>query len=126
MARWYALQTRFLQRTVQAPVALTDAATILVDAALGNNYSVTLGGNRTMGAPSNATEDGQEIKFRIRQDATGGRTLAWTATAGGYSFGTDIAAAPAITTTASKVSYISFKYDSTANLWHCQGYARGY
>lgn len=37
-----------------APVALTDAATIALDLAAGVNFIVTLGGNRTLGNPSNA------------------------------------------------------------------------
>lgn len=110
-------------RTIQSMVALTDAATIAVDAALGNNFAVTLGGNRTMGAPSNATVDGQEIKFRIRQDGTGNRTLTWNAV---YSFGSDISAAPVLSTAANKVDYISFKWDATNSHWHCIGYGRGY
>ena len=32
-------------------VSLSDAATIAVDASLGNDFRVTLGGNRTMGTP---------------------------------------------------------------------------
>lgn len=59
-------------------VGLTDAATIAVDASAGNIFVVTLGGNRTMGAPTNPTR-GQTITFEIVQDGTGGRTLAWNA-----------------------------------------------
>jgi hypothetical protein len=125
MARRFDVAVQFGRRTVQTMVARTDGATIAVDASLGNNFGVTLAGNRTMGAPSNPTEDGQEIKFRIRQDATGSRTMTWTGGAGGYTFGTDIAAAPALSTAANKVDYISFKYDSTNNHWHCIGYSRG-
>jgi hypothetical protein len=57
-------------------VALTDAATIATNAALGNNFKVTLAGNRTMGAPTNL-RDGQVLSYRVTQDATGSRTLAW-------------------------------------------------
>lgn len=57
---------------------LTDAATILVDCANGSQQVVTLGGNRTMGAPSNV-QPGFIIWFTIIQDGTGGRTLAWNA-----------------------------------------------
>jgi hypothetical protein len=58
--------------------ALADAATIVVDASLGDIGTVTLGGNRTMGAPSNPVT-GQRLGFTITQDGTGGRTLAWNA-----------------------------------------------
>jgi hypothetical protein len=57
-------------------VALTDAATIAVDLSLGNNFSVTLGGNRTLGAPTNQTA-GQSGVIVVTQDSTGSRTLAW-------------------------------------------------
>lgn len=56
---------------------LTDAATITVNAALGNVFTVTLGGNRTMGAPTNPSLN-QVITFIIIQDGTGGRTLNFT------------------------------------------------
>lgn len=39
-------------------VALTDAATVTVDMSTGWNFSLALGGNRTLGNPSN-TKDGQ-------------------------------------------------------------------
>jgi len=53
---------------------LVDAATIATDASLGNHFRVTIGGNRTLGNPSNAV-DGQRILWEITQDATGNRLL---------------------------------------------------
>lgn len=57
---------------------LTDAATISWDMSLGDDATVTLGGNRTLAAPSgyriNATGT-----LAIVQDGTGGRTLTWNA-----------------------------------------------
>ena len=41
-------------------VLLSDASTIALDASLGNDFRVTISGNRTMGNPSNAV-DGQKI-----------------------------------------------------------------
>lgn len=102
---------------VNVPFALTDATTILVDASKGSFFRVTLGGNRTMGAPSNPT-DGQMIMFEIHQDATGTRTLAWTLTTGGY-VGSTTVALPTLTVTASKYDYVGFVYNSTANIWRC-------
>lgn len=62
-----------------AEVALTDAATIAVDMSLGINFKVdTIGGNRTLGQPTNV-KPGQTGRFRIRQDGTGSRTLAYHA-----------------------------------------------
>lgn len=54
---------------------LTDAATISVDMSYAN-FNVTLGGNRTLGVPTNLTA-GQSGVITVRQDATGARTLAY-------------------------------------------------
>lgn len=59
-----------------ALVALTDAATIAVDLAAGTNFTVTLAGNRTLGAPSGA-KPGMSGTILIKQEATGSRTLAY-------------------------------------------------
>jgi len=57
-------------------VALTDGATITPDFATGNNFSVTLAGNRTLANPSNLTA-GQSGVIVVTQDGTGSRTLAF-------------------------------------------------
>lgn len=59
-----------------AVAVLTDAATIAVDLSLGNNFSVTLAGNRTLGAPTNVVP-GQSGIIVLTQDGTGSRTLAY-------------------------------------------------
>lgn len=83
--------------------ALTDGATIDWNGNTnGQVVSVTLGGNRTMNAPTNIQQYALYI-LRVSQDATGSRTLAWNAA---YKFGT--AGAPTLTTTASKVDILSF------------------
>ena len=56
--------------------ALTDGATITPDLADSNNFSVTLGGNRTLANPTNIVA-GQCGSIFITQDGTGARTLAW-------------------------------------------------
>ena len=55
---------------------LTDAASITNNFALGNNFLVTLGGNRTLAAPTNAVA-GQSGTIHIIQDGTGSRTLGY-------------------------------------------------
>lgn len=55
---------------------LTDGATITVNMADSNNFTVTLGGARTFAAPTNATA-GQSGSIFIVQDGTGGRTITW-------------------------------------------------
>lgn len=82
--------------------ALTDGATITPDLAASNNFSVTLGGNRTLANPTNISA-GQSGSFFISQDATGNRTLAW----GSYwdfSNGT----APVLSTAANAVDRVDY------------------
>lgn len=88
-----------------SPFTLTDAPTIAVNATLSNTFDVTLAGNRMLGNPTGAT-DGQKIMFRIRQDATGGRTLAFDTK---YRFSSDI---PSVTlsVTANKLDRIGVEY----------------
>lgn len=56
--------------------ALTDAATVAVDFADSNFFSVTLTGNRQLGNPTNIVA-GQSGAIFITQDAVGGRTLSY-------------------------------------------------
>jgi hypothetical protein len=102
-------------------VILTDAATIVVDASQGNHFRVTLGGNRTLDAPSNPV-DGQRVIFEIIQDATGSRTLAYNAV---YAFSTDIPS-PTLTTTLNKRDFLGFIYNSTAGKWYCVALVKGF
>ena len=57
---------------------LTDGATINWDASTQDVCKVTLGGNRTLAAPTNNTT-GQFISILVIQDGTGSRTLTWNA-----------------------------------------------
>ena len=57
-------------------VGLSDAATIALDMGTFINGTVTLGGNRTLGNPTN-TKVGQSGWIAITQDGTGSRTLAY-------------------------------------------------
>lgn len=57
-------------------VALADGATITPNFASGNNYSLTLGGNRTLANPTNLIA-GQSGTIVITQDGTGSRTLSY-------------------------------------------------
>lgn len=59
-------------------VTLTDAATITVNFDNFINGKVTLGGNRTLGDPSNI-KPGQSGIIRVIQDGTGSRTLSFHA-----------------------------------------------
>ena len=82
--------------------ALTDGATITIDMADSNNFSVTLGGNRTFANPSNDTA-GQSGSIFITQDGTGSRTASW-GTDWEFAGGT----APTLTTTAAASDRIDY------------------
>lgn len=101
--------------------ALTDAATITVNAAAGDLQTVTLGGNRTMAAPTNPV-NGQMLMFKLKQDATGSRTVTWNAI---YQFTTDLPS-PTLSTAANISDYVGFIYDSVSTKWNCIAYALGY
>ena len=94
--------------------ALTDGSTITINFASGIHYSVTLGGNRTLGNPNNISSSlGQSGSIFITQDGTGGRTLAFHAD---YKFvgGT----APTLSTAAGAVDRIDYILKE-ANTVHC-------
>jgi hypothetical protein len=93
------------------PVALTDAATIAVDLSLGNNFSVTLAGNRSLGDPTNVTA-GQSGVIVVTQDSTGSRTLSYTGTKWKFAGGT----APTLTTTASAVDVLAYYVESSTRI----------
>lgn len=93
--------------------ALTDAATITVDCSNGNVLKVTLAGNRTLGAPSNCI-DGHTYQFRVKQDGSGSRTLAYNSA---YKF--PGGAAPTLTTTASAKDYVTCVYDGDSSTMDC-------
>lgn len=91
-------------------VALTDAATVAVDLSLGNFYTLTLGGNRTLGAPTNQTA-GQSGVIVITQDGTGSRTLAYNSV---WKFPSGTA--PTLTTTASAVDVLAYYVESSTRI----------
>ena len=89
---------------------LTDAATVALDFNDANMFMVTLGGNRTLAAPSNATT-GQTGSIYVVQDGTGSRTLsyntAWRFPAGSV---------PVATTTASAVDLVVYNTRSATTI----------
>jgi hypothetical protein len=91
-------------------VTLTDAATIAFDASLGDDFKVTLAGNRTMGNPTNVTA-GQTGHISVYQDATGSRTLAWSS-----NWNLPGGTAPTLTTTASAEDVFAFWAETTSEI----------
>ena len=90
--------------------ALTDGTTITPDFAVTNNYSVTLGGNRTLANPTNITA-GQSGAIFITQDGTGSRTLAF----GSY-WDFPAGTAPTLTTTANAVDLLVYTVRTTTSI----------
>jgi len=90
--------------------ALTDGATITPNFALANNFSVTLGGNRTLANPTNLTA-GQHGVIVITQDGTGSRTLAY-----GSNWKFPAGAAPTLTTTANAVDVLAYYVESSSRI----------
>jgi hypothetical protein len=113
----------FTGAIVTTPDALTDAATIAVNAALGNDFRVTIAASRTMGVPSNPA-DGQRIDFMITQGGSGSFTITWSSSAGGYSFGAG--SAPTLTATAGKTDIVGFAYNATIGKWLYLGSSLGF
>jgi hypothetical protein len=113
------------QRISSGVVVLTDDANISLDASLGNHFRVTLGGNRTLNAPTNAV-DGQRITIEVIQDSTGSRTLTLTTgSSGAFIFGTDITAIT-LTTTANKRDLIGCVYSSSLARWMVVSFVKGF
>jgi hypothetical protein len=90
--------------------ALTDGATITPDFAVANNFSVTLGGNRTLANPSNLTA-GQSGAIWVTQDGSGGRSVSydsyWDFTGG---------TPPNMVTTANAVNCIVYAVQSSTRI----------
>ena len=90
-----------------AEATLTDAATISWNMSSQSVCKVTLGGNRTLAAPTNGST-GQFATITVIQDGTGSRTLTWNAV---YEFKDDTA--PTLTTTGGKGDVFVFKYNGS-------------
>jgi hypothetical protein len=104
---------------IEPPVSLSDAATVATDASTGSFFKVVLGGNRTLGNPTNST-NGQIIRWQIIQDGTGTRTL---------TLGTNFDKGPltvTLSTAINAVDYLSAIYYSTSSKWHVLGFIKGY
>ena len=86
---------------------LTDGSTVSWDASTQDVCKLTLGGNRTMAAPTNNTT-GQFISILVIQDGTGSRTLTWNAV---FEFASDTA--PTLTTTANLGDIFVFRYNGS-------------
>lgn len=99
------------QGTTKATLSVV-ANEIAVDASLSNSFGVTLNANATLVNPTGSPVDGQTIRIVLRQDGTGGRTLAFESK---YKFPGGLV--PTITATANAVDYLAFEYVSALDIW---------
>ena len=90
--------------------ALTSSASITIDMADSNHFSVTLAHNTTFANPSNDVA-GQTGSIFITQDATGSRTASW-GTDWEFAGGT----APTLTTTAAAVDRVDYVVRSATSI----------
>jgi hypothetical protein len=104
-----------------AVVNLADAASIAVDASLGNDYRVTIAGDRTMATPTNPT-DGQKVTFQVTQGSGGPYTMAWGT---GYEFSTGLPQ-PTLSTAVGDTDLLGFIYNASIGKWLLVGFVDGF
>jgi len=104
-----------------AVVALTDAATIAVDASLGNDFRVTIAGDRTMGNPANPAA-GQQIIFQVTQGQAGSSTITW---GDGYQFSTALPR-PTLSSSAGQTDLLGFIYNAAKGKWLLAAFVDGF
>lgn len=103
-------------------VVLTDGATVALNAALGDFYTLVTTTNPTISPPSNPA-NGKAITIRI--SASGGaRTVTLSSATGGFKFGAEAASLAVIAS--GFHTYIGCRYDSTANKWDVVAISTGY
>lgn len=86
---------------------LTDGANVNWDVRAGVVASLTLGGNRTLAAPTNLVNGGTYI-LHVIQDGTGNRTITWNSV-----FKWPAATAPTLSTAAGARDILTFVSDGT-------------
>lgn len=104
-----------------AVVTLADVALIAVDASQGNDFRVTIAGNRTVANPSNPT-DGQKIVFQVTQGGQGSNTLTFGSA---YEFGAGLPQ-PTLSTAVGSTDLLAFIYNSAKGSWLFAAYVLGF
>lgn len=100
------------KRVTPRVVALVDNASVASSADTTDVATVTLAGNRTLSNPSGTPRNGQRITYRVRQDATGSRTLVY-----GSAFRFPGGTPPVLTTAPGKTDYLEFIYTTADAKW---------
>lgn len=101
--------------SVTPVVNSTATGTVTPDASASNNFDYLQTGNLTIANPTNLTA-GMVLNFRLKQDATGGRTIAF-----GSKFKWPGGTVPTWITTANAINFFSAYYDSASDLLLCNG-----
>jgi Putative Ig domain len=112
--------------TAPAVVTLTDASTVSINAAAGNDFRLlttsAVGSTRQLGTPSNPV-DGQRIDLMVTQPASGGPcTLSY---ASGYLFSSSLPQ-PTLSTAAGYTDLLGFIYNAVLGKWLFCGYINGF
>ena len=95
-------QIHIAKNAIADVVSLTDAANVSIGFANGQNFSLTLAGNRTLDNPTNCVT-GQVGSIFIIQDGTGSRTLSY-----GTSWEFPAGTAPTLSTSAAAVDRLDY------------------
>lgn len=93
-------------------VVAFSATAMAVNCALSNVFATVLTANVTTAPTFSNLKDGQTINWRLKQDATGSRTMTWP-TAFDWPGGT----VPTLTTTANAVDLLVATYFADTGLW---------
>lgn len=105
------------------PVDLVDAATVNTDAFLGSYFRVSLGGNRTLAGPTNAS-DGQVLTWEFLANG-GARTVTLASgSPGTFQFGSDISALSQ--TVSGKRDLLRAIYNAPLQRWLVVAYVKGF
>lgn len=111
--------------TAPKVVSLTDASTVAINAALGNDLRLTMtsgvGSTRALGAPSNAV-DGQRIDIMVTQDSSGSRLLTYNAA---FEFSTGLPS-PTLSTGANLTDILGFIYNAAKSKWFFIAFLNGF
>ena len=92
-----------------------------MDASLGNDFRVTIAGNRTMGNPANPS-NGQQIIFQVTQGSGGSFTLSWGSS---YEFSAGLPQ-PSLSTTAGQTDLLGFIYNAAKGTWLLAAFVNGF
>lgn len=114
------VQRLFIALRPDLIVDLTDEATIATDVSTAIHFRVVLGGNRTLGNPTNP-RDGQKVIWEFVQDSTGSRTITLDTK---FDQGNDVAVT--LSTTAGTIDMMLGTYDAPNDKWRVLDFRTGY